>query len=59
MIMDGLYTFGGVNLPNPNMLSKPTEILIAFIIGLTLFVIPISTMETILKNWLTKKSNEL
>ena len=57
MFMDILYSFGFIHLPNPAALSKPWEILIAFVLGLTLFIVPIDFITKTLEKIISKKAD--
>lgn len=51
MIVDGLFFFGIIDLPEAMPEGKPLEALIAFLIGLALFVMP--------STWIEEKINDL
>lgn len=56
MIADGLYFFGVIHLPEPHFVPKPLEIGIAFLAGLTLFMLPSTWIEEKLKGYISKKT---
>jgi hypothetical protein len=59
MIADGVHYFGLYRFPSPTMISTDTQSLVAFIIGLALFVMPKTKIESIVENVITKKSDQL
>jgi membrane protein CcdC involved in cytochrome C biogenesis len=60
MVVDVLYFFGFIQLPKPSFVPTPVAVLIAFIVGIVLFLVPHSRIEkaleeiyiTYLKKWL-------
>jgi hypothetical protein len=48
MVVDSLYFFGIIDLPNIN--HKPIEVGFAFLVGLILFLVPAGKLETILES---------
>ncbi len=58
-VMDIIYAFGVVHLPNPSILDKPLEVLIALIVGIALMVVPLSFIEKMLEKLITKKIDDL
>lgn len=56
MIVDGLYFFGFIKLPNPDALNDPSEVAIAFGVGLTLFLVPETWIEEQLKRFISNKN---
>lgn len=55
MIVDALYFFGFIHLPNPQSLQKPSEVGVAFGIGLVLFLMPPTWIEEQIKKYIDKK----
>jgi hypothetical protein len=51
MVLDILFYFGIVKFPEAMPANKPLEVLLAFILGLALFIMP--------KTWLEEKINDL
>jgi uncharacterized membrane protein YhaH (DUF805 family) len=51
MVLDALFYFGVIKLPEAMPSQKPIEVLIAFLVGLALFVMP--------STWIEEKINDI
>jgi hypothetical protein len=58
MVVDVLFYFGVIELPEAEAVGKPMEILIAFGIGLSLFLIPATKLEEKLNKYIDKKAEK-
>lgn len=55
MICVMLHFFGIVVFPNPTSISKNSECIIAFLVGLALFLVPSTKIEEYLEKVINKK----
>lgn len=55
MVADALYFFGAVDFPSPDYTPKALEVGIAFLVGLTLFLLPSTLLEEFLSRLINKK----
>jgi hypothetical protein len=54
-----LHFFGIVVFPNPSSMSKNSECIIAFLVGLALFLVPAGKLEEILEKKIKDKADTL
>lgn len=59
MVCVVLHFFGIVVFPNPTGMTKNSECIIAFLVGLALFLVPATKIEEILEKKIIDKSDKI